>query len=233
MTKTILLPILSVFVFLLNSFGQTNDAKLTDDFGKIGCESYLARVQYFYSALQSNPSAVGYLIIQGDSKFLRTKLAYESWWYGALQEFGLDESRVIKIRGAENGDFKIQFWIVPPGAAPPASASEKWNFTFSPNLKPFILHDDMEQICYSPKFVSIYKEFLDAKPGARANVVIRAPSRSKYLAELKKIELKLFGIPHKRIRYYYLRTNSTDTVAQYWLVPQKRLYLKTNLTNRK
>ena len=195
---------------------------MVDQFGKIGCDDYLARIDNFYQFYLKNPASHGFVIILGDNRYLNKKLAYELMWDGAMEQRAYDPSLVTKIRGKESGDLNIQFWFVPTGAPNPQLEPETWNFKLSTNTKPFILHSDMEQICSTPTFGRVYKEYLDANPGAHGNIVIFGNSEKAYKKGLSEAKRTLNNVPANRIKFFFSYIDDSYPYAEYWIVPGKK-----------
>lgn len=195
---------------------------LVDQFSKIGCDNYLAHIDNFYqSYLEKDSASHGFVIISGDNRYLNKKLAYELTWDGAMEQRAYNPSRVTKIRGKESGDLDVQFWYIPAGLDIPRFQTTTWNFTFPANTKPFILHSDMEQICSTPTFAKVYKEYLDTNPDAHGNVVIFANSKRAYRKGLNEAKKTLNNIPMSRIRFFLSHIDDSYPYAEYWLVPKK------------
>ena len=154
-------------------FGQEKPkAILVDEFSKIECDDFLSRIDNFHIQLKNDSTSQGYAVISGDNSNLRVKLAYELWINGAIKTMKYDGNRIVKVRSKEIGEPKMQLWIVPSGVEKPDFKEITWNFVFPPKTKPFIFHDDFEQICSSVAFEKIFTEYLMANPNSRGHIVI-------------------------------------------------------------
>src|SRR5438477_6023638 len=92
---------LILFSTLADSQGEAGFT--VDEFSRANCEEFLARADNFFIQLHNNPTGNGFVIIEGDNKFLRKKLTYEEWWYGAVALRKFDGSRVRIIHASETG----------------------------------------------------------------------------------------------------------------------------------
>lgn len=213
-----------LFALFQIGFGQDESkAEIIDEFGRISCDDFLARIDNFYIALDNNPNSQGYIVIYGDNDYLRTKLVYELWFngaakFGAVKSENFSDNRITKIRGEEKGNIKIQLWKVPDGAKKPDFNEEKWNFVFPSNTKPFIFYEEFwDQICSSVSFEKIYIEYLNANPEAHGNIVIYEESYKNFLKTKKETLNLLFKIPAKKFRFFFVKSESSN--IEFWLIP--------------
>lgn len=219
--QKILHILICLFVVSQISFGQEKPkAILVDEFGNISCDDFLARIDGLFNELQNEPNSQGYVVIYGKKDYLRRKIAYELWTNGAIKFRNFDSSRIIKVRGAETENIKIQFWKVSIGADKPYFNEASWNFVFQPKTKLFIFHDDLEQICSSVSFEKVFAEYLNANPQSRGHIVIYEKSLKQFEKQKRKIQDLLKDIPSNRLRYFFIKRGNSNT--EYWLVPGKR-----------
>lgn len=208
---------------VLSLAGQERPVAMqVDEFGRISCDDYLARIDNFYVQLNNNPTVQGLMIVSGDPKYFRNKIDYELNFEGAIRGRKFDPDRVTIARGKKSDELKIQFWIVPAGANPPEFERTERDLKLPPGTKPFVLHDDLEQICWTPTFAKVYKEILDANPRSRGNVVVFAASKRAYAKGVREAKANLKGISPSRLRFFRSRTGSTDPYAEYWIVPPRK-----------
>jgi hypothetical protein len=204
-------------VSILSVHGQPQ-TELIDEFGRITCDDFLARADNFTLALKNNPTAMGYAVIAGVNERPMTKLAYELLLNGAINTYSLDPDRIKLVRAQESGVFKMSLWLVPAGVEKPRFKETGWNLVLPPGTKPFIVHDDMEQICSTKGFEKVIMEFLEANPGARSNILLNERSAAKFEKE-KTVILRRFPKEFRgRIRFFYAK-NDLGT-REYWLVPR-------------
>lgn len=100
-------------------------AVLIDEFGKLCSEDFMARADQFYIHLQNDPNAIGYIVFRGDRKFEGRNIYWVSAmtvWYP--QTMRRDLSKFVLVRGENQDDMKVQFWLVPAGATPPKPDKE-------------------------------------------------------------------------------------------------------------
>lgn len=100
-------------------------AVLLDEFGKICSEDFMARADGFYIQLRNDPNAKGYIVFTGDRNVEGRNIYWVSAltvWYPGQMRF--DRSRIVLVRGENQDDMKVQFWLVPAGAQPPVPDKE-------------------------------------------------------------------------------------------------------------
>jgi hypothetical protein len=92
-------------------------AEKIDEFGTATNGNVKMRFDSFMIELQNDPTAQGYIINYGSDKEL---LKRERQIRNAIAFRKYDAQRITFVRGGETEEtIKTQFWIVPPGAAPP------------------------------------------------------------------------------------------------------------------
>jgi hypothetical protein len=117
---------LILFLLLVASCGiassqEVPKARFVDEFGKICSEDFMARYDNFMINLQNDPTAIGYIIFNGDRKVEGRNLNYIDALTAGYPKGRFDTSRIKFVR-AENLDHpQVKFWIVPLGALPPIS----------------------------------------------------------------------------------------------------------------
>ena len=93
-------------------------AREVDTFGKLSNDDVKARVQTFYATLANEPTSQGYIIIYGTPKEIAARKTQIT---KAISFLKLDPSRVTIVEGGDKGTGpETHFWVVPPGATPPA-----------------------------------------------------------------------------------------------------------------
>jgi hypothetical protein len=196
---------------------------VADEFAQVSCEDFLARTDAFFGQLKEQPSGIGLIVLQGNKSTLRRRLKYEDWWFGTLdfRQFN-NRSRVKIIRSDEQGDIHVRFIIVPANATTHPYDEMKWDFQLAPGSKAFLYHDDMEQICSSPRFADHYREFLDANPNAYGRIVVRASSIRSFNRGVTDALNRLNGIPRGRLRFIYDREQTSEPYSEFWIVPPKK-----------
>jgi len=89
-----------------------------DTFGKLSNDDVKVRVQNFYQQLANNPNAQGYIITYGKPAEIAARRRQIT---NAITFLKLDPSRVTFVDGGDKGTgVETHFFIVPPGARPPA-----------------------------------------------------------------------------------------------------------------
>jgi hypothetical protein len=215
------LALLILFGFVHICFGQEKSASvLFDEFGAIPCDEFLARLDMFFVELRNNPTATGYVIINGKQEDERQSFRYRGWIRGWTKIRRFDSSRMTIIRGENSEELKIRFWLTPAGANLPDSPDLGWK---SPSIsKPRIFYSEYDDdgICPGDILIS-FSEILTQQPDVRGHIVINA-KRVKEFNERKKELINEFSeIPSSRLRFFHVR-HSSDTYVEYWLVPTKK-----------
>ena len=100
---------------LLHRAAKSNEV---DTFGKLSNDDVKARVQNFYTQLANDPTAQGYIINYGTPKEIAARRLQIT---KAIAFLKLDPSRVTFVDGGDKGTgIETHFFMVPPGATPPA-----------------------------------------------------------------------------------------------------------------
>ncbi len=119
--QKIFLVLIILFVSFQIRFGQEQpNPILIDEFGKLCSEDVMARYDNFLVQLHNDPSAQGYFVLYGDDSTEGKNLNFARYlteFYPTVRNF--DGSRFSLVRGENQNEMKIQFWIVPAGATPP------------------------------------------------------------------------------------------------------------------
>ncbi len=103
-------------------------ARKVDEFGRrgMGCCDAGARLDNFAIELQNEPGSTGYVLAYESAKRApgTARLWGEELRNYLIEVRALEESRVFLVNaGRHDGDdLKIEFWLVPQGAEPPAAA---------------------------------------------------------------------------------------------------------------
>lgn len=203
---------------------------LVDKFKRANCEDVLARMDYFLTQMQNDPSATGYIIIYGKSRRIVSAEREARNWI-KIRRF--DPSRIIFVRGGGSGEqAEIELWLVPPGANPPEITPQEANEeTVEPVekpeiTKPYIFDEkfsDGIEGCNSDFDVEFYAETLKTNPKSRANIVIYETSQNNFRKIEKEIlaEMAKGGIARKRIKTFYKRVkpNQLREGIELWILP--------------
>lgn len=114
-----------ILLVIQHTFSQEHPkAVLLDEFGKICSEDFRARSDSFYIHLQNDPNAKVYIVLTGDRKFEGRNLYWVVAMTGWFRYPTIDYSRIILVRGENQDDMSVQFWLVPAGATPPKPEKE-------------------------------------------------------------------------------------------------------------
>lgn len=219
---------LTIFLILLcfvsKLVGQAPTAEKIDEFGKLGCCDFEARIHNFFIRLNYEPAATGYAVISGDN--LGQRLYLERFVLDTIYEQNLDRTRVTMVREERQGTGpSVTFWLVPEGAEKPPFQEISLDFTLLPDRKPFLFADNSEPgVCpgYSLDLGHL-SEFLQANPTARGNIVISSRVGRKEYRELRtKLEAnaRTANILLERLRFFRGETTYYSTV-EIWLVPRR------------
>ena len=89
-----------------------------DEFTFVNNEDLLLRLDNYVNSLQDDPSAIGYIIINGN-KNSRTKA--ENQIKDHIKNRGLDFSRLVFLNSDGDSKAVIELWLAPSGAEPPVA----------------------------------------------------------------------------------------------------------------
>src|SRR5689334_12503687 len=112
-----------IFLFLI--FAVTIPAQeppkavLIDEFGVLGCEEWLGRLDVYFEELRTDPTSTGWIVISGPSDKKPTLLFRQSFIEQYAKWRGFDISRVHFAKASTDRDFLYQLWRIPPGATSP------------------------------------------------------------------------------------------------------------------
>ena len=119
--KTLFIAAVLLQLFTVSYFAQDVEAQpesiLIDSFSYTNSEDMMARIDNFTVQMQNNPSAKGYIVIKG-KKPARITVEKEIKSYLKMRAF--DMKSVVFLNGEGDKTAKIELWLVPPGAKPPA-----------------------------------------------------------------------------------------------------------------
>lgn len=122
----IIVSLIAIFVSFQDGFSQEkSNPVLIDEFGKICSEELMARYDNFLNALNNQPNATGYFLFYGDKSVEGRNLNYISYLTEVYPwNRGFDKNRFILLRGKNQDQMKVQFWLVPAGTSPPKPEEE-------------------------------------------------------------------------------------------------------------
>lgn len=205
-------------------------AKVDEFSADVSCEDVLARLDHFFVTLRNEPAATGLIAVYGKGE---NPAGVKGGKVGGhtltilsrLGQGGFDAGRVDVIRGEADGESRIEFWLVPAGATPPAVNGVRWSYVLPPHTKPFLLGTEFSDGvggCYGDS-PFLYAEFLKANPGMRGNMVIGASSAAAYRRRVREKldELAGMGVARKRLKTFFVRVkpNLMRESVEYWLLP--------------
>jgi hypothetical protein len=223
----LLLP--TLFLSVINTVSGQAPEKippgLVDQFGEISCDEFQARIQNFTLQLSKSSASHGYFVITGSNSFLRRKLFWENEFLTLLKVLKYGPSianRISTIRGPESGEFKVQFWVIPPTQKAPDFKPTSWTFTLPPKSKSFLISSNEGEVCFDELNPDVVTDYFNANPGMRLNVAIYYDSSSRRRESSKVARAKLKSIPAHHVRYFYKWSTEPSNIIEYWLVPKKR-----------
>lgn len=200
---------------------ENSEAVLIEEFNSIYCDDFLARVDYFFIELQSDPQSIGYAVIAGKVDEIFKKVRFEMWLDGAIRFRNFDADKIKTIRSEDTESFRIQFWKVPVGAKTPSFNGTSWNFTLpQKKSKPFIFHSNsinFEAICSNIGYERIFSEFILANPKSRGHIVIFENSFKAFLKVKEQFLKNLPGLPEDRLKFFHVRQK--ESLFELWIVP--------------
>lgn len=205
--------------------------QLLEKFSRQNCEYVLMMTDSFMVELSNNPVSTGYAIIYGKPRIAAAAMREIRNW---LKMRRFDESRMVFIEGGGiGGRAEIEFWLVPPGAAPPEPSPQpeyvepdKTDATVTEPRKPtepYIFsreYYDGVAGCGESEELNLegFAALLKENPKSRGNVVIILDTRAGFREKEKEIldYLTGKGIARKRLRTFYV--NSFGGV-EFWFLP--------------
>lgn len=234
--KILLTLFLLIFTFQV-SFGQEKSkAELVSEFGQTCSEDVMARFDGFYSAKLNEPTSTSYIIFYGNEANEGRNLSY-IYWLANYYKGRVSAENII--RGANQKEEKIQFWIVPQGAELPKPTSE---FIPTEINKPTLFDSVWADFhkwygkldIYSQGFWDLgcdfppnQKEFakvLSSNPNLNGRLVVynRNKSRAEKVVKFALNQLiKNHKISSNRLTTTY-GGKSEEPKLEFWLVPQKK-----------
>lgn len=218
---------LTLFLILLcivaNIFGQASPtAEKIDEFGRLGCCDFDARIDNLFFRLEGQPNASGYVVIAGNTLFERIYLERYVLDLIAHRYSARKKITIVRAKGHDAGP-ELELWMVPDGAEKPQFQEIILDFTLPPDRKPFLFADNTDPgICpvYSLDLGHL-SEFLGANPTARGNIVISSRVNAKESRELRSKLLdnaRAVNIPVEKLRFFRGETRYNSTV-EVWVVP--------------
>lgn len=205
-------------------------AKVDEFAASVTCEDVLARLDYFFVTLHNDPTATGLIAVYGKggnpagakgSKAGRHTLTILSRL--ELSRFG--PGRADVIQGESDGKARIEFWLVPAGAAPPAVNGVRWSYVLPRQTRAFLLGTEFSDGAGGCDGDSphLYAAFLKANPWMQGNMVIGASSAAAYRrrAGEKLDQLAEMGVARRRLKTFFVRVkpNLLQESVEYWLLP--------------
>jgi len=222
------------FLLLLAAFQvcfsqEKPKAVLIDEFGKVSCEEYWARLDNLFNLLHSEPTLTGYIILYGEKNSSLTNLRYERITDGIVRFGNRERSRLVIIRGAEKENIHIQFWKVPAGAENPPFLAGETDLTVKQN-KPYILrgYSDGYGVCPANTSVKLFADYLSANPKMRAHIVITDKPTKNFIDSKKDLLSQLVNdhkISPDRLKFFYVKDKTYPfefADVEYWLIPRKK-----------
>lgn len=200
---------------------------LTAEFSHSNCEILLLEVDNFAVRLQNDPSATGYIIVNGTPR-ARVGAEWQIKNFIKLRRF--DPSRFVFLSGGGDSPAEIELWLVPPGADPPmpntSALQTRTPEKFQMPTEPFIFSDEYADGvggCSPPLDVEGYAALLKEYPKSRGNIVIFETSQKLFRQKEKEIlnQLTKSGITRNRLRTFFKKVEAIQLqeAVQLWLLP--------------
>ena len=192
---------------------------LVDEFGPTKCDEILARIDNLSIQLNNNPGARALVTISGSNSKLIQKLELEVYFTSGSVQRRAEMSRIRLVRGPENGEARMKFWLVPVGANEPDITATVWDLGIPSKTKPFYFFADGDSICMYHTAAERIKELLKANPKLRVNVVVNSGNLKTY-QKLRLETIGSFGHEYsERLRFFHVRDSYPESRREYWLVP--------------
>jgi hypothetical protein len=218
----IISALLVLFFSLQICFAQAKpESVLMEEFSELSCDDLRSRLDNFFIAILNDPTATGYVIIQGSNKNFRQSYGYRSMIHGHIKYRRFDPLKLKIVRVQESEKLRVQFWLTPAGAdAPYDSESSRGNpLLLSKSIMIYSEYNDSDG-CLTDN-LSTFFEILTQQPNLRAHFVINAKSVKEFNEKKKELMTEFKEIPSNRLRFFYVR-NRTNSYVEYWLVPPKK-----------
>ena len=127
-SRNILYSVLAFMLFAVASPGicQTVPQQIAskfDEFSPMAFNDEKARLDNFAIELQSQPGALGYVIVYGTCIGEGGPKADRARNY-LVNTRQLDSSRIVTLQGSCKKEFTVELWSVPAGATPPTPSTE-------------------------------------------------------------------------------------------------------------
>jgi hypothetical protein len=91
-------------------------ARKFDEYGSVSRMNEEVRLDNFRVQLQEEPGSQGYIIVYGPRRISQRLKRAQKF---LVEKRGIAPPRVVLINGGHNKQPKVEFWMVPTGAAPP------------------------------------------------------------------------------------------------------------------
>jgi hypothetical protein len=133
--KTKCVFIIFLLILPISVGGQTLTVpQKVDEFGIINCEDWMVRSENLSSKMREDATSLGYIVYYGGQVNIKP---YGSWYTKRLprrgeafaraaaiksrfvENFGIDENRIILLNGGYRESWAVELWLVPKGARPP------------------------------------------------------------------------------------------------------------------
>ena len=195
---------------------------LFDQFGKITCEDFLARLEVLIHNLRrNNPTTNGVIeVFREDGT--RHHYVFENWAQEHLKDWNFvnrikivhttAERHFKRSKKKSDRSFKIRFWVLPKGSDSPLFEVEPWDYKLYKDGRPYIFSSTYSQswICGTNLQLDQLVKGLKIDPRSRTNIVIKERAVSKFNKERRRILAILvdkFKVNRKRIKFFFVREN--------------------------
>lgn len=219
------LVLLILFAFFQICFGQEKPkAMLVDEFPRLQCDDFLARIDNLATQLSNEPDSTGYIVTFGKKNRNLYNFGYEQLLKNALISLRRDRSRYVFVHGEDMENLAIQFWVVPAGADKPQYVEGNWSYELKLN-KPFIFQKTIweDDICPNFPNVELYSKFLLSNQNLHGNIVISEKSLRKFRQVKRELSNELvenYKVRRSRIKFFFVKEDISG--LEFWLVPRKK-----------
>lgn len=239
--KSLFIWVVLIFSFQTHFGQEIPKAALFDEFRGICSEEFMARYDGYIVSLYKDPNSMGYILFYGDESAEGTNLNYINAVKNYTNLRRYDSARIVVIRGANQAETKIQFWLVPAGANPPnpeikfATKEISTTTRFDKNWADFYKDFDGKTVIYSDGFYDLgcgfapnlnaFSETLLSNPNLTGYLVLytefgKGAKRAKQVAAVAITDLvKNHKIPRSRLKTIY-GGNREEPEIELWFVPK-------------
>lgn len=238
--KTLLVTSLITLLLLCAGTSGQNVTKpvLVDEFGELCSDDLRSRIDHFFMTISNSPNSIGYVVGHAQASLPGRYEKFVKLFKHHIIFRNFYRDRVEVARSSDREDFRIQFWIIPPGAsgsgiAPPYIRSAVLVPTlFDASAIGPIDNGEVQfggdlggEPCDFGLQLGHFAKELSQQPNLEGHLVVTSDRRHserfvRRVLHLTQKELtKTHGIRGGRIKFSYAG-RSKESEMQLWMVPK-------------